>query len=899
MGKRSKKMCKKIFIGLVIIAILLLGINCRTQVWAIFDPDTAVHIDAASIDNSTLIIGTHLIYLGSLNDSIYAAAMTSAQDSNQNNMYYKSELADGGWFDITDAGSLEDIMGSGMRVEDAIINALAITHYTKADGITYDLRNNKKVSIFDIEEIYELETMPELEPLKLQYDRLKEAKGEKQEYFIKIISYFFRTTPSELLSIKKDEVTMVHTKETEDYDQKMLALQHYYEVLKNNGAAAAETDAVLKVMSKLDSTRRAIVYGIIETSLVRLTELLQDTEEVNDTLIAAAEESKVNITDSLREYEDSSLAAGATVMSNMEYTLEMELITETLNKNHSNCDAIVAKLISLQNIMNGKIVSKTSELETATELVAQMDEVYKQSLQKGIDDAYKKAVEARSSHVILENIISSNTVTWNVLRSELQFYVQAKIDRLDNEDAQKYIMDRIGSSGNFRIVIPLDAFQSSARGTVETYVVWLQKLLKNVSGEGDISELDQLYEEKIALQEEQMTALDQEDIREAKKIEAKIQAKSEEINRMEEAAASDIALLAAQKTTLEAKLDLQTEDLAARSSLTNQIADLQQQIAEAGSKLSDESTAQNIQNMKQEALKLVEKGDMSSNKIEELSGYINGIGSFLGTGSELALNAQKEIYKAMLTSVYLKEQAAYDPLVEQIEDQIENNMGNQKSNTYTAAAALAAIEDALGESTAGTGGSTAGTGGSDAGVGGSTTGTTESITAGAVMVEADSMSQNDILAAIAALAEYGDQTDSTEIKSLAAGLAASIMKEANSGAFAQLNSVNGKFAPVSALAAYMNYRYLWNDTKKTAVVANGLSYYRFTAFHNTVERNEEQTDAMSVAAEFRKTVYIPSDYLYKEFGCQVFNITGTDYAILIDDEIIKKQEELLEILQQP
>lgn len=184
-------------------------------------------------------------------------------------------------------------------------------------------------------------------------------------------------------------------------------------------------------------------------------------------------------------------------------------------------------------------------------------------------------------------------------------------------------------------------------------------------------------------------------------------------------------------------------------------------------------------------------------------------------------------------------------------------------------------------------------------VGKSTTGKTESITVQSVTVEAASMSKDDILAAIAALAEYGDQTDSQEIRSLTAGLAAFIMKEENSGAFEQLNSVNGKFAPASALAAYMNYRYLWNDTKKTAVVANGLTYYRFTAFHNTVERNEEQTDAMSVAAEFRKTVYIPSDYLYEEFGCQVFNITGTDYAILINDEIIKKQEELLEILQQP
>ena len=153
---------KKVHIAGIITAVIIIiaGLFVRPLVAkALFDENKAVHIDASSIEQSTLIIGTHLIYLYSLNDELYQIALDSAADSGQTQIYYKSELADGTWFNITDAGSIADITDSGIAVSDDTINNLYFTHHTKSDGKTYDLRTNQAVSIFDINNVYDVENL--------------------------------------------------------------------------------------------------------------------------------------------------------------------------------------------------------------------------------------------------------------------------------------------------------------------------------------------------------------------------------------------------------------------------------------------------------------------------------------------------------------------------------------------------------------------------------------------------------------------------------------------------------------------------------------------------------------------------------------------------------------------
>ncbi|MDR1572714.1 MAG: hypothetical protein LBS24_00190, partial [Clostridiales Family XIII bacterium] len=163
--------------SLALVLVLTTRVLLSSAVW---DESTAVHINPAGIENSTLIIGTHLVYLGVLTDTLHETAQASADESGQNNIYYKSELASGVWFDITSASTLADITSDGIPVTNDVIAALFLTHHTKSDGVTYDLRTNRPVSIFDIYSPYDLESMEELFPLKTQYDTNRELQGESE-----------------------------------------------------------------------------------------------------------------------------------------------------------------------------------------------------------------------------------------------------------------------------------------------------------------------------------------------------------------------------------------------------------------------------------------------------------------------------------------------------------------------------------------------------------------------------------------------------------------------------------------------------------------------------------------------------------------------------------------------
>ena len=148
------------WIGSAAAAAVLIGLMAWVVSGAVWDETRAVQFTAAkydSIEDSTLLIGTHLIHLSALNDSIYEVAQASAEESGQNRIYYKSELADGAWFDITTASSLADITTAGTPVTTDSLTGLYLTHHTKSDGKTYDLRTGQEVSLQDIHDPYDLE----------------------------------------------------------------------------------------------------------------------------------------------------------------------------------------------------------------------------------------------------------------------------------------------------------------------------------------------------------------------------------------------------------------------------------------------------------------------------------------------------------------------------------------------------------------------------------------------------------------------------------------------------------------------------------------------------------------------------------------------------------------------
>ena len=364
-GKKSYGKAR-LCLALAFMAGVLVCLWSPENIFGVFDSEKAVHIKADEIENSTLIIGTHLIYLYSVKDELYELAKESASASGQSKIYYKSELSGGAWFDITEAGSLKEITDQGEKADNKEIEELFFTYHTKSDGITYDLLTNQPVSVFDIREHYELENLKEMEALKLQYDMGKdlEGKSETVKRNLGLVQYFFSTE--------------THTEDTDLYDMQIKSLQKYYDSL--SGEDFKYRDTLSHVMKKLDDSRCLIVFRIAQEGITLLMDDVGSTypdngesEEVEYTLdnalLTAIGESQSALGESIAQAEGNLLEEGQTAISKMEYELSNDLIRGAVIDNYDACHTAVLQLDCLFRIIDGVIADREEELSLLDRLL--------------------------------------------------------------------------------------------------------------------------------------------------------------------------------------------------------------------------------------------------------------------------------------------------------------------------------------------------------------------------------------------------------------------------------------------------------------------------------------------------------------------------------------------------
>ncbi len=843
---------------------------------AVFDTSKAVHINPGEIDDSTLIIGTHLIYLHSMTDDIYDVAVQSASDSNQNKRYYKSELAGGTWYDITDASSLDDIIGeSGNAVPDEEIRALYMTHHTKKDGITYALSDGRAVNIFNTYDVYDLEKMPELAQLKSRYDIMKETDSSKKER--EYVSGFFQTD--------------TYTATTAACDARLSSLQFYYQVLAENDAPVEEKNSVMSVMKKIDNARKIDIYETVDKALSKLEENVtkNDSDKKNsgnsdekdnvdtrldDGLLTAIADSGSSVSDSRTQAENGLLEEGDGVLSREEYRTSLELIKHAEEKNHSACDRDNRRLINLGNIKGSVISRKEEELALLDELIREADADYSGELHKGETQDYKDMKARNTAHAALDNRIRQDMSQVNISRSELQFFIQEKTDRMEQEEAQAYILERINGVYGFRKAIPSDDYKDSAADTVDTYEEWLGNLLSQIKQEGQKQGDrggENLYEQKEELKEQKMEALDDLNLDTAKKINAKLEQVDKKIKELEEAAENEIRALENEKKIAQAELSSQPDN----EKLQEKLAGLEAEIAKKTADFPSDSKTKNISDIKTQAKEILRTKDTSQVSLDELDGCIDGLKSLSESGSALALDAMKEIYKEMVSAMYLDDRNGYKNLVEKLEEDIADiDIPGILGEELTAKDAVKTVEEALGKDIGEI------TGSGDGGSG------------------QEGLTQEEAAGAVIALAEYGEKSGNKEISELAESMAAALSGNAKGCVSRTYLSGGELFAPIDTVARFTKYRYLWNSTKKEAVLSQGGAYCRFTAGDKKVILENDAAEEMEQAAEFDGILYLPDSYLKNKFDCSVYDIYGTGYCVLVSQEINELSGNLLEQLME-
>lgn len=919
-GGRRKKYIK---IGVCVILLSVAAIlQFRTASAALFRKEDAVHIAPDTIEDATLAIGTHLIYLHSLNEEIYASALESASDSGQDKWYYKSELAGGMWLDISDAGSIKDITAAGKIVDDSEIEALYFTHHTKSDGITYDLRNNTQVCIFDIRNVYELELMPELEALKLQYDVLLESKSST------------KTAKRNQKLVENFWEMQVQSDMTDQCDAQIQALQGYYNELVANGADSRETQTVLNVMKKIDNARRAAVFSMVDSGLASLQDAVADVEdksgelELDDNLLTAVGDSQYAVAESLTEAQGNMLVKSNTVISEAEYDFSMEMISNAEAGNYFQCDAQNQNLQLLDNINSSRIVQRQEELNLLDTLIEAADKKYSERLASGVTQQYATLSAKNVSHAALQSKMQEDIAEADAARGELQFLLQAKVDRQENDAAQNYVRSRIQDAAAFKTVIQTDDYRQEYQNSVTVYLDWLNSLLSNIKDkDGNQSKEELLYEQKAALQEQKLQALDSLDLDTAKRIDAKIVEIDNQIDTSQTALSGQLQELMEEKAALEKKLAENPQN-SQNAALQAQLSKLEAEIADCQSNLVSDSQTANIMTCKNEILRLIAEGDTSEAARSLLENDVKLLTELMQEGSALAQQASKEVYQKLLAKSELEGIKAYQDLQNQIETALsESTINTNLSGELPAFEAEQVIADVLGidalfdtegnlskelmalcglvaaqpelskdelekeqslESSSSIKQSELSKDESEK----------ESLSESSMSTTQIKSNQEDLAAALVALENFGQETDTEAVQALVQGLAAALAQSDFNLVFQAKQQGGTAYISAETLAAYLGYRYVWNDTKKSAVLSKGRQFFRFTAYLDTVETQTGAAKKMKRPAEFFGELYLPDSFVQEQFACYCSEISGTDYAVLVNQDTVKKSQEILLELRQ-
>ena len=852
---------------------LVLGTLYAQGFW---DESRAVHIKARDIETSTLAIGTHLIHLSALTDSVYEVAEKSAEESGQNQIYYKSELGGDTWFNISSATSLADITTSGAPVTDEEIEALYFTHHTKSDKITYDLRTGQAVNIFDIRDPYALESLEELSPLKMQYDQIRETKGANK-------------VTERIDEIWKTPVSGEDAPEAiQKADKNLSGLQAYLNVLKENGADSREIDKVSGVMEAVDAVRRYEVFTALEPQLASLLDEIskeklifttindegqeerkvEELEESEPEVMSAVAESLGNIQDALITYGGKMLSEGTTVMSQAEYEFSNALISHAENDDHASCDTDVQNLLLLDNIMNDIISDRPRELALLENtLLSKAGSAYLRVLSQGESGAYRAEVAKRSAQAILNRLISENEGEVNTRRGELEFLIEAKCSRIDPTSGIAFIDQRLElTTGSYGSAVPKDVFAETCLASVDAHIEFLTQKRRALELATGGNAMDELTEKKEDLQTQRLAALDKNDLAGAKALEEQIAAVEEEIRAIEAEAAAQIADTREKIKDLEAQAAADPEN----KDLQNQLSAAKAELSNLEKSLSDGSLGAMVAQLKQDALDGIADGGTEG--METAANAVDAMSGLLATDPKLVLPAMQEIYNKLLLS------GGDQGLIDTIEQAILDNP-NALRDELTASQLKEIAKEYLKENGSGT------ESGTDAGSDRTALLGTGGITRAAA---------SDALIELVALQMYYDETGSRATAQRIAALAQEQKNLGNAMVFQRVQDGTGEYLPLLAIQTLTGRRYVWNKNASLGVLARGSDYYGFTVYSTKVlrDRDGEKTEEMTRSACYQSGVHIPEEYAYDQFGVQALYLTGTTLGCACDDAVLAKAQEL-------
>lgn len=843
--KRAGK--RKIKYVIVLLCVLLCipvgGMLARAALES--DKDTSVrsvHVADADIEASTLVIGSHLIHIHGLSDAIYEVAVSSANEFDQSHLYYKSELANGQWFEITDATSLADITTAGTPVDRSVIEALEFTHKTDAKGVTTDLRTGQALSAYDVNSPYDMNAMEELQPIRTQYDMLTSIseKTYSDNEYIRMIQELFAQN--------------LRFEDCVAYDGYIEALERYKADLNAREASAEWLDEVDNVMETVDAARRVLVFYRLNAMLDELTYRAQgitkpegqsegETDEkftVNSEVISAIGESINLVASSLASYETKLLTEGTTVISRTRYKASNDLITYAQSDDYGNCDAAIARLCALLNIMNEKVVDASQELSILDgELVPQTKENYEAALTAGADSGYVRALAEGSAASAAEAFLKDQKAEAERLRGDYEAMLTAKWMRMGNEDAQADVLGRLDELPALAERIQADDAYTYLNDSLTSHELWLRENYGRLVAEGSAStEMDDLQAKKEELETQYQDALDKNDLSEAERLRA---------------------LLAA----LQARLDALEK---AYLDILNSKNSSESDKAKAAAGLGDGTSASAMNGLADSFLDALREKDA---EIERLKQLLDALKELSKLNPQAASSALDKVSDALAEGGGSLSDADKNALKNAVTD-AQLDAGDAAKNSAGATMSAASAKELL----------------------------------DAVLNDLFGMGYDDMNAmqkaqALIALEWYGEQTRNENIASLAASLANEQAADGSIYLYEKYTAEAGDYLSLKSAGMILGYRVIFDSVHSVETLSRGLQYYEFRNGRTAYEQTGQTTQMLGTAAGLQdRQLYIAAADAKKIFELEAEAIDRADYAVAYTADMRAVAEQILKALQE-
>ena len=932
----NKKKLTAMVAALLAVVVLVTGIPA-IQALAVFDESSAVRFrtykQSHTIGNSVLFIGTHLIHLEGLTDELYEKAVQSQSDSEQQEIYYKSELADGQWYNITDATGLSAITAEGTPVEESELDDLYVAYDTGADGLTKDAKTGAVVCIFDDPDPYDLMKMTELETLRQIYqDKYNGTTSDEKsfKYLRDALNSFFAQN--------------MRTETTNQYDRILKNLQKCYEAFGTAGMNE-EAQVVMTLMEGFDAARRADVFGrllndsdltadVTITDMNRLSGIVggeyysskshndeSDSDDVDpfqtdSTLVESVMSSISQCSDSYTSYNAKVLSPGGSTIQAYVYEQGKELADRCDSNSSISTDRTIIALVNsmkyAQNIENGVVGDAEGERKLIDEhFLPDAESSFSSQLSKGVSQEYQSAAEKNQSDAVKKGILDNDKTDVEIARSELESMITARKERISSSDALNYVYERITWAQEQEKTIKNDDFANSAKEVLTAHIEWLRTLgQKIVDADASLmSELDRLKGLLSDYQQKQQDALDEDNLNLAAQYAELISDTSNKI--------------AAEEARLNEIINSDTATEAEK--------------AEAQIALGQSGLLNDIEKLKQQAMSALNSG--TTNELEHTLDMLGTLG---------AENALLQIKDALAdSSLSVSDQEKWGQKIDEaigaskassLHDQA--NASTSDSGSGSGSGSSTGTGDGSGSgngSGTGTGdgsgsgnGSGSGTGtgdGSGSGSGnGSSTGTGDGSGSGAgsgtgssatnPTTMSEQMLKNAIeqalggsfselgadgkVAAAVAMDRLYDNYSNVNAKTLAKQFITTCASENSPYVYAKLSGHSE--TEYISLAIIGNrvvtpYRYVYSDFREEATMTHGSTSYRFRVGSRVVTFADMTTQSIDrYKVEFQTVPYIDEDTAKTYFGCEAEYIADTNYSVCVNKKVAEQADQLYNTL---